>query len=328
MKQHNPSHIKQTTLHLFRALLRASSYLPDEFARAYIRNHISYRFRIASSITPARLQTARRVLSTLQRANNGAVAPLKKVLKHAYGRAGKRRQELVSIFEQLRRNPLSEKVLNIAQKRLGIDRVKDPLAYQTLLLSFMRSQAWRSGAGEARGKIRHFEPQIPEENIWGRPIAHCRRRNITRKFWTSTLKKLLPPLPEAEWNRLRDLATGAIPFRGAPPRRSHHLPTEKAFLSPSNLKLPIHRSARELLEPSHRIDQQHHIKARFMRRLWGDIWQETPKVCYDNENAKWAITWGGGHSAESRGVLSIPGRKDLELFEGIHLSEARASPRV
>jgi hypothetical protein len=196
----------------------------------------------------------------------------------------------------------------------------DTEVFQQLLHTLMKSQSQKSDADTCRSQIRRLEPEIPEENIWGKPLALVRRQNITDRFWASTFEKLLPPVPEAEWNRLRDLATGVIPFEGAPPRRSRPRPqpAPKTFLTASSLKLPIQDACRHLLTPLHHITKEHHITARFMRRIWGDIWCNTPKVSYDKERkSKWVVTWGSGRSTTSKGIFGVPGRQDLELFEGI-----------
>jgi hypothetical protein len=242
----------------------------------------------------------------------------------AYGRAGRRRRELVSILQQLRIDPLPKVVPVLLKKKFGVNFPdQDPEAHHKLLQSLLSTQAHKADGGATRGQIRHLEPKIPKENIWGRPLASCRRRNLIHRFWASTFEKLLPPLHEAEWNRLRDLATGVIPFEGVPPRRSYKLPPPKAFLSARNLKQPIQESARHLLGPRLDIINQHHITARFMRRRWGDIWSQSSKVSYDEDSKEWIITWGGGISAGSRGLLGVPGRRDLELFEGFIQLESR-----
>ncbi|KAH7128144.1 hypothetical protein B0J11DRAFT_263563 [Dendryphion nanum] len=103
------------SIHLLRALLRESSYLPDANARSFFHTYILNRFRAyqpnpkarntnrikkkAISNPDARLshvqRTAYKGLNLLRRANNGEPRPLWKVLLMAYGRIGKRRFDLL-----------------------------------------------------------------------------------------------------------------------------------------------------------------------------------------------------------------------------------------
>src|ERR1700761_2170758 len=87
--------------HLFRALIRECTYLPDVFARQWMRQHIASRFRtyvfktwqhqqkgkidIEQRLKEKR-EEARKALSSLQRANAGHMKCLLKVLFMAYGR--------------------------------------------------------------------------------------------------------------------------------------------------------------------------------------------------------------------------------------------------
>jgi hypothetical protein len=112
---HNPLE----TLHLYRALLREATYLPDRQCRAYFRQYIADRFRRNADILRTedagssklrerqqqshlpenRLRTlirnAKLSLRQLHRANEGEMQPLLNVLMHAYGRTGRRRRELL-----------------------------------------------------------------------------------------------------------------------------------------------------------------------------------------------------------------------------------------
>ena len=314
---------KATTRHLFRALLRAASYLPDEFAQTYIHNHIIHRFRAASKITPARLQDARGALNTLQRANNGEIKPLTKVLHLAYGRTGRRRRELIVALLRADAKPLQDPDLPTAVSVSdGGGSDGSSQSPRPVFDMFVRSQSLNHPPDTSRVKIRHLEPQIPEESIWGKPVALRRQRSLRHRWWSETLNKLLPPLPEPEWNRLRDLATGVIPFEGPPIRRrqlvlSDGKPAES--LNISCFKTPIRHAVRHSQDNRQKTMNRHKINARFMRRMWANVWNLTPKMCYDGEIMEWTVTWGGGRSAASNGRAGSAGKADLELFEGIEL---------
>lgn len=314
---------KTTTRHLFRALLRAASYLPDEFARTYIHNHIIHRFRTASEITTARLQDARGSLNILQRASRGEIKPLTKVMYLAYGRTGRRRRELVAALLRADAKPMQGTDPPAAPPVFKEGHAAESPSFpRPVFDAFLRSQSLNHPPYTSRAKIRHLHPQIPKENIWGRPLALKRQRGLRHKWWSETLNKLLPPLPELEWNRLKDLATGLIPFEGPPRRRSTRLLPKRnpgESLELSFLRNPIRHTIRHSLDNCQKTMHQHQINARFMRRIWANVWGLTSKMSYDSESMKWIVTWGGGRSAASNGRVGTVGRVDLELFEGADL---------
>ncbi len=80
------------TLHLYRALLRECTYLPDSLARIYLHDHVIRSFRkylprvqqqrgeIPLFRKTALLHRGRKGLSILRRANQGYLRPLQNVL--------------------------------------------------------------------------------------------------------------------------------------------------------------------------------------------------------------------------------------------------------
>lgn len=239
-------------IHLFRALLRAAKRLPDELARTYIHAHIVQRFRDASCITPGRLKTARKDVSLLNRACEGEEKPLRRVLDHTYGRTGRRRREYVERLRALGETPLRA-VMQSQAKNPPISNRPD-----------LNTKNVR-------------RPKI-EENIWGRkPIK--RTLSIEKKHETRLLKRLMPPLPEAHWCRLRDLSTGVLKEKPA--------------------------KGMEKGRPD-----------RFMRRMWGAIWNSSP-LLRQEENGKWKVEWGGWRSPLSNGLMAKATKKDAELFESV-----------
>ena len=124
--RYSPANIQ--AIHLFRALLREASYLPDSQARHCFHHHIVGRFkayqparnatinlkallgtpgsqnatghkrRSASVIkerTPALLKKGRKALNYLRRANQGEIQCLERVLLATYGRIGRRKYALM-----------------------------------------------------------------------------------------------------------------------------------------------------------------------------------------------------------------------------------------
>jgi len=84
--------------HLFRAILREATYLPDQQARIYVATHAAARFReyspghkpddVLKQRRHSQLDNARKSLSELRRANQGELKPLLKLLHLTYARIG------------------------------------------------------------------------------------------------------------------------------------------------------------------------------------------------------------------------------------------------
>jgi Complex 1 protein (LYR family) len=325
---------KIPALRLFRHLLRATSYLPDEFAQVYAHNYIKYKFRQArkpSKHTPERLKNARSSLNTLQQATNGDIASLTKVLHRAYGRSGRRRRQLVEDLLRIDAKPALE--YGAISESLAAESISKEGKWESLrpvLIKFLKSQAANNPPENKRPPIRHFEPEIPK-NIFERPVAMKRQRNAVKRFWASSLDKILPPLPEVEWNRLRDLATGVIPFKKPPRRRiPAGPPGERTTLlhAAAFLKQSVQAAARPEKDARVQERKSHKINARFMRRMWASVWNQCPLMTYNGETMEWTIVWGGSRSGASQGLIGSAGRKDLELFEGMdELDKVPVRPR-
>lgn len=93
---------------LLRGLLRQCTYLPDDLARSWVKQHVIDSFRTYKSKAKdirsdsslderlrKKFKDGRRALFQLQRAAEGDSKCLQKVLMSAYGRIGKRRRELL-----------------------------------------------------------------------------------------------------------------------------------------------------------------------------------------------------------------------------------------
>lgn len=323
--------LRTTILHSFRALLRATTYLPDDAARTYIHQHIVSRFRNPMVATPTRLLTARRSIGTLQRAGDGELRPLQKVLLLTYGRIGKRRAELLGRLlrsETALSNEDSEAIRKAIVEGDGLHDILRPS--RPALDALLKSQSRNHPPETEKVKIRHLEPQIPKENSWGRPVPQRVQKNIKKKFWGDVLAKALPPVPEHEWNRLRDLTLGVIPFQGPPLRRSRPPEPEKSYLKVEYLKAPIEEVGRRDIVNRRVMDRnKHKVTPRLMRRLWGKVWNQTPKMWRDKRDG-WCVEWGGGRSSAANGLFREARGPTLELFDGIDEisdeSTARPSP--
>jgi len=334
-------------LHIYRGLLRATTYLPDSAARVYIHKHVVDRFRrpngvITDEALKKRLGKARQALRSLERAGNGNLVDLTEVLQLTYGRRGKRRRELLADLlqpdestipandaelEDLIRNPSG----NLAERVSRSPRFK----------AFLLSQQQNQPAEMSRNKIKRVTPKIPKENLWGRPLPRKLDASLRRRFWAATLDKLLPPVPLHDWNRLRDISTGVVPYEKLLSRRSSYRVASKPREDIEEKLLEIVTvPARKVIadtgdelifngeegrlcwannEDDTNIngDKRCEISPRTMRRLYGSIWNTTSTMSKDEATGRWIVKWGSGRSAASAAHLTVASPGDKELFEGI-----------
>ncbi|KAL1645428.1 hypothetical protein SLS58_003735 [Diplodia intermedia] len=180
------------------------------------------------------LNNARKGLNFLRRTNEGEMAPLQQLLLLTYGRTGRRRHELMETL--LIPDPISEseavrlwqaevdatldpskaitgipKVVAESPRREGKPhkyRISPRYSKLRALLESQRSDARPVELRRAKLKTTYLE--VPLTNIWMRPFPRKRERNMVRKWYASVLDKVFPPLPEDEWERLRDLVSGQV----------------------------------------------------------------------------------------------------------------------
>jgi hypothetical protein len=316
----NPIESSKPVLHLFRALLRAATYLPDGTARTYVHRHVVLNFRNARVATPERLHRARKSLSLITRAGYGEFDALTKVLFLAYGRAGRRRRELIADLVKVDEGAHpqdDQQVVELSKKRTMGDVEEVPLHIKyPKLIALIDSQHRNNFIESPRAAIRHTRPKIPKESIWMRPLSKKMQRAHIRNWWSSTLDKIMPPLPVKEWDRLRGLATGAIPWDGVRRRRSSSIASEAFVDDDKFVSRPMSATARPLLAATILERKRHNITAQYMRRMLSEVWKITPRMLKNENSGKWEVTWGRSRSNLAKGRLSQPSKADLELFEG------------
>lgn len=277
--------MQSNSLHLLRALLRECTYLPDPAARTFWHHHLLHRFRAYCpretdapwkkpkvKLVDTKRQTylayqARKTISLLARANAGHPKILDKVLAYTYGRLGRRRHELIAglLLPDVPNDHTA--VARLADQSTGTtdDGIVQPTAK---LLALIKSQR----AHRRFGSIK-TPPAIPLEipglNSWGRPLPVKRVKNLKKRWYAKILETVLPPLPRQEWERLRDLALGDIPWPG-----------------------PITR--RGALPRSERINHSnpHRLTPRYMRRTWARVFAQCPVMAQDEKSGRWLIEWG------------------------------------
>lgn len=313
-------------LHVFRALLRQCTYLPDPAARQYMRGHIVSRFRdyhpcntlpvtsrrhksaaLVQQRLPYLLRTARKGLVFLRRANDGHMRHLGRILAMTYGRVGKRRHQLLKDL----------KIPDIPIDQAAIAKLSEP-GNQAVphpserLMALIRAQARRRLTFFSRSNTPSPKLEIPEENSWGRPMPIKRVRNFKRRWYAESLDRIMPPLPEAEWDRLRMRASGQLPWDGRVARRKWvgtpddeghtHLVGERVRGS-----LKGHCS------------NPHKITTRYMRRLWEKISAQCP-VMKPNTARKsgWDVLWGDIRSRDTtQFALGHKSGGGYDMFGGV-----------
>ncbi|KAK3323108.1 hypothetical protein B0T19DRAFT_442606 [Cercophora scortea] len=302
----------KTTRHLYRHLLRESSYLPP-IARSFIDGRITSRFRShacddLATIGP-RIRNAHHGLRYLRAANAGDMDRMRRVLFWTFGRLGRRRRQLLDDLIRLEHpNPPPN------------DRKADFLDTWDVnkVTAFVRSQAGASIANPARTPLTanqvDIESSLPTQTVWGRPLAGPLRRTKLRKAWRLVIDKVLPPLPWTEWTLLRDLANGTAPRKlwAVPKRR----PVCRAL---ADDELPAWNWQAYATQPVAAVDMQanrrnkllsgivdehspvdppaidcHRFTPRFWRRMYHSIYQMSAKMepRHEGEGDGWNITWG------------------------------------
>ncbi|EKG14086.1 hypothetical protein MPH_08829 [Macrophomina phaseolina MS6] len=189
------------------------------------------------------LKNAQKGLNFLRRANEGEAGPLQQLLFLTYGRSGRRRHDLMETL--LVPDPISEReavelwqaeveaTLDPSLSIQGIPKavtevprqVGKPHRYEisprySKLRTLLESQRQSAHPVELRrAKLKSTYLEVPLHNIWMRPFPRKREKNLVKKWYASVLDKVLPPLPEGDWERLRDLVSGARRWEGLRRRR-------------------------------------------------------------------------------------------------------------
>ncbi|KAF2502259.1 hypothetical protein BU16DRAFT_521023 [Lophium mytilinum] len=313
-----------------------------------------------------KLRKGRQALSLLRQANNGEHRPLRKVLLAAYGRTGRRRHELIQPLLQPA-IPESSDALGAILKETPANN-KKPLQElyhdDSRVLSFFDAPRGKSG-DKAQIRISKEYPQLeaviqangqyrprsnprhalrsvsliaPTTNSWGRPMPVKRAKNMVRNWYKYAMERMLPPLPEQEWDRLHGLALGDIKWEPVSLRSIGTVRPEGANTDLSS-EIPLH-----LLEqsgPASDLDQaknrllhslyppkstatdardytsRNRITPRFMQRLYHGIAQLCCKLVWESSLNRWTVVWGSVAAKERlRRVWTDPVEADL-LFSGV-----------
>ena len=271
---------------------------------------------------------SRQALYQMQRANEGDRKMLLKALHMAYGRIGQRRRELLSplmpVAGQADEKSLSTAMAPVAlagfsfkgrvtppgaiepaskaSKDVGPVKaqVKDFVAsFQSPLRALLDSQIRAAPPTVTRRNPRKLGVEIPELNTWRKPMPQSRVKNMLREYQAKLLDQIQVPLPEEDWHRLYDLATGKIEYS---------LPVTQ------RKKLALEMTALELIVVHGKVDKQifrkdhaRTVTSKLMRSLWTIVFEQCPLMKYDGEKEKWGIIWGmHALHAERPAAVSAP----------------------
>ncbi|CCC13784.1 hypothetical protein SMACR_07293 [Sordaria macrospora] len=226
-----------TTLHLYRHLLRESSYLPV-LIRPFFDERITTRFRShrcdpgpsSCPQTASRLKRAHHDLRYLRAANAGDLPRMRRILLLAFGRTGAKRRQLLTDLLQPD-TPTSDLELQkyIAKARAIAKEGRKPDWLDNWdtekLKAFVRSQVGDAPPviNQPRTQITNLqltpERAVPKENIWGGELNIKVRRTKLKNKYKQVAEKVLPPVPREEWELLRDLVNKKEEWE-VPARRS------------------------------------------------------------------------------------------------------------
>ncbi|KAL8761550.1 MAG: hypothetical protein Q9184_002344 [Pyrenodesmia sp. 2 TL-2023] len=311
-----------------------------------MRSHIVERFRAYQPIVrdnrgrPVRrkinkkdplkaLKHARKSLKYLQRANDGHMPQLSTILDMTYGRVGKRSRLLMANLgapsvpmDQFSTITQPDQEIQHPAATKKVPQLSDEL--QALLKSQARQHSSRFDVALPK----ELQPKVPATNSWGRPFPLNRKANFIRKWYATTLGRLVPPLPAAEWERLRGLASGEIPWDGPVPLRKLGTTDKQAesaeslaarFVLGNSIPHRLTSSNARVVEKGRHEEirtNPHNITPRFMRSMWSKVFLKCPRLDWSEEKQKWLVTWGR-MGKQSKLVFHPQKAIPSDMFDGV-----------
>ncbi|KAF2258186.1 hypothetical protein CC78DRAFT_587404 [Lojkania enalia] len=288
--------------------------------RAFKRRRVA----IINERTREMQRKAHRGLNYFRRANNGELSCLHKVMLFTYGRIGRRKYallgdllkpELPSIGGQqagglvVEPGPLQK--LYYSNKRF-LSIFDAPTKVSESHISISISNRYRrlktvvhSQAQEGIalvGLIKRDKIQAPSKNAWERQMPIKRARNIVRRWYAETMTRLLPPLPNEEWDQLKALAYGEKKWPGPIRRRTPAIePNPEPHQNHDYWSAVVHEGL-STPKPSKADrptgkERPHNITPRLMRRLYGKILGLSCKLEWHDQKGKWSARWGSDREA-------------------------------
>ncbi|PNS16880.1 hypothetical protein CAC42_4844 [Sphaceloma murrayae] len=284
---------RESARQFYRLLLREASYLPDQWCQTYIAHRIRQGFsrvvttrllnRKANDDPFTRLTLlSKKYLRILVLANEGDAGRLEKVFQHAYGRTGRRRRELLQPY------------LN------GCDYGSSDAAPQLspALHALMKSQIIERPPVKRRNNpksLKDIDPDYDQLTIWGKPIPASRAVRKANEALYVKLDRVQLPLPEPQWNYLKDIvAKGAA----IPP-----VPRFRKCSSKANERSAVDRSGTTL-------------PPRLLRRRYEGVFAQCPHMTHDKDKDEWNVVWGHqllqAYRSRDR-VIPVPARGTMRF---------------
>ncbi|KAL1887716.1 hypothetical protein Cpir12675_006444 [Ceratocystis pirilliformis] len=213
-------------LHLYRHLLREASYLPRP-CRQYVRGQIFHKFRInqfRETRVDEHIDDGYSALRTMRAANAGQLDRMYRIALLTFGRIGEHRVRRINSFmrpdgprnseeveEQLTQEMLKFRNGQFGPKRTHILNQWPLNKFTGYIKTQMNQQRSVPKVMWPKATITKATPTtnvVPEVSIWGTPLSTNGQRYRTAAWWRRTKEKIIPPMTETQFSRLRDLACG------------------------------------------------------------------------------------------------------------------------
>lgn len=318
--------------HVLRGILRECTYLPDQFAASWIRQHALSRFRTYEARIKGRagveayekrLETIRRksrqAMYQLQRANEGDRKMLMKALSMAYGRTGKRRRELLQPLISIKEHKIEETAsteINAA-KLLDASMHPSTSARQPATSTTTTNQKPTKDRTIApvKAQVKAYMNDLPaslralvQSQIAASPPTIARRNPRRLGVEIPELNTWMKPMPDVRVkNQLSDWYAGLLSTVQPPLpddewhqlralalgiTRAQPPKPRRTNLAPPPSVLEMVVTRGKLPDNLFRKDYAHNINPRFMQRLWAEVFSQCPLMKYDSANDKWNVIWG------------------------------------
>ena len=313
-------------IHLYRKILREASYLPDSRARSVVRSEVVHQFQ-SRHLRPRSVRKARpgayprhvrdirsedeaitlhkravHSLRTLAAANQGALPCLRAVLGQAYGRSGAQRMAMVASYhaDASPHDDAELRQLVAPDDKTGKDRrLNTKISLSPILTELVSAQFRQKGQLPNKNKIKGDRPlEVPLPVDREDRVRVGRLNKHLRKARHDTLTRLLPPLPERDWERLRDLALGIVPWQDRVLRRPRATGFSEADEVPKSLAT--------MTQAYLRIRRPHTLSPRFMARRYKEILGLTPKLSQNPHNRKHSVAWYQPESYDAAQPHKVP----------------------
>ncbi|KAF2245326.1 hypothetical protein BU26DRAFT_567923 [Trematosphaeria pertusa] len=305
--------------------------------RGFRRRHIS----IINERTRAMQRKAQKGLNYLRRANLAEAPCLEKILLFTYGRMGRRKyallehllrpdavakdtteegaadEELAPLQKLYYSNERFLSFFDAPKQKSNTEYVIDISDRYSRLKAVVKSQC-QNGVALGRG-LKRPNLVTPIYNVWQRPMPVKRARNNVRRWYAETMTRLLPPLPDEEWDSIQAMISGKkwISFVKT---RTRAVPLDPEPRQEEDQFKTLVHDALALDKPSKAdrpagVDRPHTLNPRFMQRLYAKIHTYCCKLEWNDERNKWVAVWGSPLHGLSPRLYSTP--VDATLFAGV-----------